>query len=168
MRRARRLVVAVALIAAATGCSSGPTPAQRPARSEDELLQGCGPETDAEIANLVHATAVHREGGPTICAWEGNYPGGGIVDITYAWFAQDSLLRDGQVAAALGYRTDHLVVADFGGLIWHDPRDPGSCGVSAADSGTVTYWVQNRSRLATPDPCAAAMNAEKATVKLDG
>lgn len=168
MRGVRRLFAALAVVVAAAGCSGGTAPPPPPAPVEDELLQGCGPETDAEIANLLHTNSIRRVSGPTICTWEGTYADGGQVDISYAWFVQDSLLRDGQVAAALGYRTEHLVVGNFGGLIWHDPRDPGSCGVSAADSGTVTYWVHNRSHAATPDPCAAALDAEKATVKLDG
>ncbi|MEU6564071.1 DUF3558 family protein [Nocardia nova] len=170
MHRMVRAATAVVVLAVSAGCSSGTTPSETVTTqaADDEALRGCGPESDVQIADLLHATSAHREDGPTVCAWEGSYSDGSRVDITYAWFVQDSLLRDSSVAARLGYRTEHLLVSNFGGLIWRDPRDPGSCGVSAADSGTVTYWVENRSRSATPDPCAAALAAEKATVQLDG
>ncbi|WP_082875815.1 DUF3558 family protein [Nocardia pseudobrasiliensis] len=167
--RAVRMILAAGVLAAVAGCSSGTTPEARDVPADENQLVNCGPETETEIAKLVHASSVRAQGGPTICAWEGEYAdGGGVVDITYAWLANDSLLRDSQVAAEFGYRTEHLVLSSFGGLLWRDPRDPGSCGISAADSGTVTYWVQNRSHTAQPDPCAAATGLALATVKLDG
>ncbi|MCM6777849.1 DUF3558 domain-containing protein [Nocardia sp. CDC159] len=168
MRMVRLAAVALVLFVAA-GCASGAPQSAHKAPAEVNQLDNCGPLADTDIAKLAHAESVHPQGGPIVCGWEGEYPdGGGIVDITYAWLAGDSLLRESQVAAEFGYRTEHLVLSSFGGLLWRDPRDPGSCGVSAADSGTVTYWVQNRSHAAEPDPCAAATELVRSTVKLDG
>jgi len=77
-------------------------------------------------------------------------------------------MRDTQIAAQDGYQVEKLVVKKFGGMYWRDPNDPGSCGITTADTGTITWWVQNRDHLAQPDPCAIAMSLMQNTLLIDG
>ncbi|AHK35942.1 hypothetical protein OPAG_06772 [Rhodococcus opacus PD630] len=52
------------------------------------------------------------------------------------------------------------------GCYLRDPRDPGSCAVSAAATGTLTWQVRNRSHTPRPDPCAAALELAALTIEL--
>ncbi|MGQ4619779.1 DUF3558 family protein [Nocardia sp. R7R-8] len=169
-RRIRARVAALIALGLLAGCSSGEK-AQTPYESaEASELAGCGPLSIATIEHTAAVTALQPVDSPTICSWVGisASAGGGIVDISYAWFQKNSLMFDRQTAASLGYQTENLVTESFGGFYWHDPRDPGSCGASAADSGTVTWWIRDRDQHTPPDPCAAAWKLIQETVKLDG
>ncbi len=170
MRRFVRVTAAVLLVAAVAGCSSS-MPKVRSSSDRDaadpNLLAGCGPVSDQFITGNLRATSLRQQSAPTTCTWTAQTPDG-VVDATYSWFQSDLLMRDTQVAAQYGYQIQKLVVEKFGGMYWRDPKDPGSCGITAADSGTVTWWVQNRSHLAQPDPCAEAMSLMQNTLVIDG
>ncbi|MQY30034.1 DUF3558 family protein [Nocardia aurantia] len=168
MRTAVRLGLAAAIVAALAGCTSGHQDSPVRAAGTPDLLAGCGPLTDRVIADQVHVPQVRPQTRPTVCTWTADLPSEDTVDLTYAWLRDDTLARDLQVANRFGYRTEKLVLMKFGGMYWRDPRDPGSCAVTTADSGTITWWVQNRSRAAEPDPCAAAMSLMRATLSVDG
>ncbi|MRH87899.1 DUF3558 domain-containing protein [Nocardia sp. SYP-A9097] len=80
--------------------------------------------------------------------------------VTFKWFRGS--------AVDLGYQLENFVTKSFGGFYWHDPRDPGSCGASAAYSGTVTWWVRRRGSTAQSETCSAAWQLIFDTVELDG
>lgn len=170
MRRIGPFVaVVIAMICVTAGCSdhAQPDAAVRPA-NDPNFLAGCGPLSDPVIAATVRVPAVKPEGGSTICGWSAAYPGAGTAELTYAWLRGDTLARDVEVANQQGYRVEKVVIKRFGGMYWRNPRDPGSCAVTAADTGTVTWWVNNRDHTDRPDPCAAAMELMLATLSVDG
>ncbi|MTE12532.1 DUF3558 domain-containing protein [Nocardia aurantiaca] len=163
-----RITVAALLIAALSGCSHSGRQIQVSPAADPNLLAGCGPLEDQKLANAIDVTDMKQQSAPTVCNWTATNSGGGTVDITYAWLRGDTLAREVQIADQFGYQIERLVVKHFGGMYWRDPKDPGSCAVTVADTGTVTWWVQNRGHTAQPDPCAAAMNLMNATLSVDG
>lgn len=168
MRAAGRMVLAMMLAAALAGCAGGGTPrTQSTPAADPNVLGGCGPLSDQALAGQLRAISVRRQSAPTTCTWIARTPSG-TVDLSYSWFSGDVLMREMQVAAQYGYRTEKVVVDRFGAMYWRDPQDPGSCGATAADTGTVTWWVQNRDHAAQPDPCAAAMSLLHTTLTFDG
>ncbi|MGW2665812.1 DUF3558 domain-containing protein [Nocardia tengchongensis] len=167
-RTIARITLAGLLIAALSGCShGGPQAEVRPA-ADPNLLAGCGPLEDQKLAAAIGVTGMRQQSAPTVCDWTATNPGGGAVDITYAWLRDDTLAREVRIADRFGYQIERLVVKNFGGMYWRDPNDPGGCAVTVADTGTVTWWVRNRDHGARPDPCAAAMNLMNATLSVDG
>ncbi|AYF78103.1 DUF3558 domain-containing protein [Nocardia yunnanensis] len=169
MRRvSARIMVAALLITALTGCSHAAKQDGAPASADPNLLAGCGPVEDQKLASAIAVTNMRQLSAPTICDWTASNPGGGAVDLTYAWLRDDTLAREVQIAGQFGYRIERLVVKNFGGMYWRDPKDPGSCAVTVADTGTVTWWVHNRDHAARPDPCAAAMTLMNAVLSVDG
>ncbi|MQY23414.1 hypothetical protein NRB20_65420 [Nocardia sp. RB20] len=168
MRAMGRAALAVLVVATVAGCSGGGTPqTQSTPAAAANILAGCGPVSDQAIAGQLRATSVRRESAPTTCTWIAQTPSG-TIDISYSWFSGDVLMRETQVAAQYGYSIEKVVVDRFGAMYWRDPQDPSSCGVTAADGGTVTWWVQNRDRAAQPDPCPAAMSLMHTTLTFDG
>ncbi|MEV0295954.1 DUF3558 family protein [Nocardia sp. NPDC050710] len=119
-------------------------------------------ERSAGVTNLRQVSS------PTICSWTGlsTSEHGGIVDISYGWLKKNSLMFDREIAIQLGYHTENMVTESFGGFYWHDPDDPGTCGVSAADCGTVTWWIHHRNHSPQPDACATAWQLIFDTVEL--
>ncbi|MFE3224186.1 DUF3558 family protein [Nocardia sp. NPDC059228] len=169
MRTVRtRITVAALLIAALAGCSQGPR--ESPVRAADapNLLAGCGPLEDRKIASNLHVSGLEQQSAPTICNWTATSPNGGAIDIAYAWLENDTLSREVQIADQFGYQVERLVIKHFGGMYWRDPKDPSTCAVTTSDTGTVTWWVQNRDHAAQPDPCAGAMTLMQATLSVDG
>jgi hypothetical protein len=166
----RRAAVAAVVAGALAGCSN---PQQHDAgvRAADNpnFLAGCGPLPDQVIARAVDASSVRQQTAPTICTWTAGTAGTTTVDLTYSWLPNDTLGREVQIAGQQDYQVEKFVVKRFGGFYWHNPHDPGSCGATAADTGTVTWWVQNRSHTTSPDdPCAAAMTLLQQTLLIDG
>ncbi|WP_280275194.1 DUF3558 domain-containing protein [Nocardia wallacei] len=159
------VVLAVGVLAA---CSSGDRSEAAPDPAEASGLAGCGPLTDKDIAVTAGLDGVRAQAAPTVCSWVGVTAAGDSVDVSYSWFRTNSLMFDRQIAVQLGYRTETFVSESFGGFEWHDPRDAASCGASAADSGTVTWWVRLRAPAPQPDPCEAARQLIFETVQLDG
>lgn len=170
--RSRGAIAAALAAAMLTACSSGQHSSGPGSLPDANLLAGCGPIPTTSIAAMVHAATMARQTTSEICAWTSvpvSAPDDShAVDVTYAWLPNSTLHREADVATRLGYRVQHLVVSRAGGFSWRDPRDPGSCAVSAFDAGTVTWWVQNRSHTAQPDPCGAALALATATMHLDG
>ncbi|MFD4439955.1 DUF3558 family protein [Nocardia sp. NPDC058519] len=162
-----RTTAALLLALAVAGCSAA-EPSGPPQRAEDSTLAGCGPLTLERIEEATGLTGLRPVGAPTICTWTTTTDDSGTADVTYGWLAKNSLMFDRETAVALGYRTDALVTESFGGFYWRHPQSPGSCGVSAADSGTVTWWVHHRGPGPHPDPCPTAWQLIFETVKLDG
>ncbi|MEC3952589.1 DUF3558 family protein [Nocardia sp. CDC153] len=163
-----RIAVSALLIASLAGCSHGARPSDAPTSAAPNFLADCGPLEDQKLAAAITATGIKRQSSPTVCNWTATAAGGGTVDLTYAWLRDDTLSREVQIADQFGYQIERLVVKHFGGMYWRDPRDPGSCAVTVADTGTVTWWVQNRDHAAHPDACAAAMALMTATLSVDG
>jgi hypothetical protein len=164
MMRAAAALVAVLLVA---GCSSSAGPKDR--NGDVNFLAGCGPVDPALIAKVTHTRDLDSVTRSAICGWRGvDVADGHPVDVTYGWLENDILLNEAAVDTRLGYTIEHFVVKHFGGIYLHDPRDPGSCGVSAYDTGTVTWWVANRTHLPEPDPCPAALLLLANTLGIDG
>lgn len=163
-----RIILAALLVGVLAGCSHDARQAEVRPADDPNLLAGCGPLEDQKLASAIDVTGMKRQSSPTICDWTATEPGGGTVDLTYAWLRDDTLSRETQIADRFGYRIERLVVKHFGGMYWRDPQDPGSCAVTVADTGTVTWWVHNRDRAAQPDPCAAAMTLMNAVLSVDG
>ena len=168
-RRIQVGAVTLAAIGLLAGCSSGGQ-AETEQPAVENGLAGCGPLSVPRIEKVSGVTNLRPVSSPTICSWVGVSAAGDgeIVDITYSWLKKNSLMFDRQTALQLGYQTENMVTKSFGGFYWRDPRDPGSCAVSAADSGTVTWWVHHRDHNPQPDPCPAAWQLIFETVKLDG
>ncbi|WP_433562514.1 DUF3558 domain-containing protein [Nocardia sp. CA-151230] len=163
-----RITVAALLIAALSGCSHGDQQTRVRPAEDPNLLAGCGPLDDQKLASAITVTGLRQQSAPTVCNWTATNSGGGAVDLTYAWLRDDTLAREVRIADQFGYQIERVLVKHFGGMYWRDPKDPGSCAVTVADTGTVTWWVQNRGHTAQPDPCAAAMNLMDATLSVDG
>ncbi|MFI1916159.1 DUF3558 domain-containing protein [Nocardia sp. NPDC020380] len=159
---------AVATMATLTGCTQHSGDSAVRQSVDPNLLAGCGPIEDQKIAQIVGLTGLQQQSRPTICNWTGRNSAGAPVDVTYAWLQNDTMGREAEVAGQSGYQIERVVVKHFSGMYWHASGDPGSCAVTVADTGTVTWWVQNRDRSAQPDPCAAAMTLAEATLAVDG
>lgn len=167
----RKVLAMVAAVLAVAGCSGGGSTPDR--HGDVDFLSGCGPIKDPLMAKIAHAVVLHQQSESAICGWSGPMVAAdgrdaGPVDLTYGWLENDTLLNEAAVAQRLGYTLDHFVVKHFGGYYLRDPRDPGSCGATAYDTGTVTWWVQNRTHLPSPDPCAAALDLLANTLGIDG
>jgi hypothetical protein len=166
--RHRALAVLPALFL--VGCSHG---SQKPHEAGDvDLLAGCGPLNLSSYAVITAAADIRRTsaGGPdtsAICSWEGA-TSGGPVEVTYGWMPDDTLMHEADIATRTGYTIEHVVIKRYGGIAWHDPANPGTCAISAFDSGTVTFWVANQNHSPTPDPCTAALALTAAVLAADG
>lgn len=163
-----RITLAALTIASLAGCSHGGSGDQVRPADDPNFLAGCGPLDDQKLASSITVTGLHQQRNPTICDWTATNAGGGQVDITYAWLRDDTLSRETEIAAQTGYQIERIVVKHYGGMYWRDPANPDTCAVTVADTGTVTWWVQNRDHAAQPDPCAAAMTLMQATLSVDG
>ncbi|MBF4998295.1 DUF3558 domain-containing protein [Nocardia sp. BSTN01] len=169
MRMVRFATAAVVAVGLLTGCSSHPPQAEVRQAVDPNFLAGCGPVGEPVIARAVDRSTAIKQSSPPTCAWAASGPDADTVDVTYAWLSGDTLARELQIAQQSGYQVEKFVVKRFAGFYWHDPRDPGHCGATAADTGTVTWWVRNRSHTPHPDdPCAAAMTLMQQTLLIDG
>lgn len=167
MRAATALAAVLGVALLVAGCSSNSTPPDR--HGDVNFLADCGPVDPASIARISHTRDVTAQTSSAICGWRASdLTDGHAVDLTYGWLENDTLMNEAAIATRLGYTIDHFVVKHFGGIYLRDPRDPGSCGVSAYDTGTVTWWFTNRTHLPTPDPCASALQLLAATLGIDG
>ncbi|OZE41517.1 MULTISPECIES: DUF3558 domain-containing protein [unclassified Rhodococcus (in: high G+C Gram-positive bacteria)] len=165
----RRVLAAVLVTAAVgTGCTTTVTGTAVPARSGgsgqfDKLLGECIAVPDPTIAETVGADLVEQYFYGAVCMWTG-IGGGGLIDVTFAWFENDALSRERDLADRLGYATEDVTVAGTTAFLSRRPDDPSSCGISAAYSGVITWWVQYRG--ASPaDPCAAATELAELTLQ---
>jgi hypothetical protein len=167
MRAAPVLAALLSAVALVAGCSSSDGPKDR--HGDVNFLAGCGPVDPALIAKVTRTRDLSAQTHSAICGWRGaDLVDGHTVDITYGWLENDTLMNEAAVDTRLGYTIDHFVVKHFGGIYLRDPHDPGSCGVSAYDTGTVTWWVANRTHLPEPAPCPAALLLLANTLGIDG
>jgi len=164
------VVVAVAVLLA--GCSADATPDAAPAADPNPLAR-CRPLTDEQIARTIRADALTSHLTPPTCIWNARGVDG-ESDLTFTFSEQDSLLQLWHRAVQDGCETEHVVVSrevlgttiTANGFYARDPRDLGTCQVSAAANGAITWRVQNRSHAPRPDPCAVALELVALTVDL--
>ncbi|WP_415977344.1 DUF3558 domain-containing protein [Rhodococcus sp. 077-4] len=166
---ARRILAAALVVAAATtGCSTTVSGTAMPVRSGDsgqfdKLLEECIAVPDPTIAETVGADVVDQYFYGAVCMWTG-VGAGGLIDVTFAWFENDALSRERDLADRLGYATEDVAVAGTTGFLSRRPADPSSCGISVAYSGVITWWVQYRGG-SPADPCGAATELAELTLQ---
>nr|WP_314145288.1 DUF3558 domain-containing protein [uncultured Rhodococcus sp.] len=165
----RRVFAAVLVTAAVgTGCTTTVTGTAIPARAGgsgqfDKLLEECIAVPDPTIAEAVGADLVDQYFYGAVCMWTG-VGAAGLVDVTFAWFENDALSRERELAERLGYATEDVDVAGTAAFLSRRPADPSSCGISAAYSGVITWWVQYRGG-SPGDPCTAAAELAELTLQ---
>ncbi|OZC65954.1 hypothetical protein CH306_15715 [Rhodococcus sp. 15-725-2-2b] len=165
----RRILAAVLVTAAVgTGCTTTVAGTAVPARSADsgefdKLLEECIAVPDPTIADTVGADLVDQYFYGAVCMWTG-IGAAGLIDVTFAWFEDDALARERELADRLGYATENVPVAGTTAFLSRRPADPSSCGISAAYSGVITWWVQYRGT-SPIDPCAAATELAESTLR---
>lgn len=128
----------------------------------DKLLQECIAVPDDKIAETVQADVVDQYFFGAVCMWTGSGPSG-IVDVTFAWYENNSLGRERTVAEELNYSVEPVTVAGTSAFLSHRPGDPASCGITASYSGTITWWVQYRG--GAVDPCQGATRLAELTLQ---
>ena len=128
----------------------------------DKLLQECVAVPDDQIAESVRADMVEQYFYGAVCMWTGSGPTG-TVDVTFAWFENNSLGRERALAEELDYAIEPVTVSGAGAFLSRRPGDPTSCGITAAYTGTITWWVQYRDGGA--DPCAGATRLAELTMQ---
>ena len=165
----RRILAAVLVTAAVgTGCTTTVAGTAVPARSGgsgqfDKLLEECIAVPDPTIADTVGVDLVDQYFYGAVCMWTG-IGAAGLVDVTFAWFENDALSRERDLADRLDYATEDVDVAGTTAFLSRRPADPSSCGISAAYSGVITWWVQYRGTSPT-DSCAAATELAELTLQ---
>ncbi|MBY6411510.1 DUF3558 domain-containing protein [Rhodococcus sp. BP-252] len=167
--RRRALAAAVSAVALLAGCSTtvtGTPTAEGYAGDADadfaKLLQECTAVPDDKIAETVQADGVYQYFFGAVCMWDGSGPAG-AVDVTFAWFETNSLGRERTLSQEIGYAVEDVSVAGATAFLSRRPGDAASCGITAAYSGTITWWVQYRS--GAGDPCAAATRLAELTLQ---
>lgn len=168
-RLRRRAAVAVVTIALVTSCgttiSGSAQPESKPVSTQfAKLLEECIAVPDQAIADTVGADIVNKYFYGAVCMWSG-IGSVGQIDITFAWFENNSLPREKTLAERVGYSTEPISVAGSTAFLSRRPGDPASCGITAAYSGVVTWWVQYRGGTGQPDPCTAAAELAKLTLQ---
>ncbi len=114
----------------------------------DKVLRECEAVPNELIAQAVSGTEIDQYFFGAICAW--NLPREQI-NVTFAWYEKNSLLRERQELERQGYTAERVVVESTAGFRARKPDNPQSCGVVLNYLGTATWWVHR-----SPDPCAAA------------
>lgn len=128
----------------------------------DKLLQECIAVPNDTIAETVQADAIDQYFFGAVCMWTAAGPAG-LVDVTFAWFENNALGRERTLSEKLDYSIEPVTVAGTSAFLSRRPADPTSCGITAAYSGTVTWWVQYRN--GTVDPCVAATRLAELTLQ---
>lgn len=167
-RRARLAAIGSAVLLLISGCSttvSGTPVAQGAGGSNtefDKLLQECVAVPDDKIAESVQADIVDQYFFGAVCMWTGSGPSG-IIDVTFAWYENNSLGRERTLAEQLDYSIEPTTVAGASAFLSRRPGDSASCGITASYSGTITWWVQYRG--GTVDPCQGATRLAELTLQ---
>lgn len=167
MKRTIRLAAAATILligGCSTTVSGTPTAAGAGDTNTDfdKLLQECVAVPDDKIAESVQADVVDQYFFGAVCMWTGT-GASGIVDVTFAWFENNSLGRERTLSEKLDYQVEPVTVAGTSAFLSRRPGDPYSCGITAAYSGTVTWWVQYRG--GNVDPCAGATRLAELTLQ---
>jgi len=97
-----------------------------------------------------------------VCMWTVSSAAGSI-DVTFGWFENNSLQRERTVADQLGYQVEATTIAGTSAFSARRPGDSAACGITAAYSGVITWWVQQRS--GTGDPCDGARTLAELTLQ---
>lgn len=166
MKRIATFTVAASMLI--TGCSTtvtGTPVAQGAGEGNtqfDKLLQECVAVPDDKIAETVQADIVDQYFFGAVCMWSGSGPAG-LIDVTFAWYEDNSLGRERTLAEDLDYSVEPVTVSGAGAFLSRRPGDPASCGITAAYSGTITWWVQYRS--GSVDPCQRATKLAELTLQ---
>ncbi|MFG1798471.1 DUF3558 family protein [Nocardia sp. NPDC049149] len=163
-------VAAVAVVALATGCASNDVPEAAPAAARTPFAD-CAPLSTDQISEAVHADSLVAHRTPQACLWDAQI-GTGDAGISFAFSADESLQQLWDRARANGFQTEHMIITQHAlgtvtatAFYIRNPHDPDDCAVAAASNGSITWRVQNRSRPAALDPCAAAL--QLATMMVD-
>ncbi|MEO7078037.1 MAG: DUF3558 domain-containing protein [Rhodococcus sp. (in: high G+C Gram-positive bacteria)] len=167
MNRTRTRIAAVTATLLLAGCSTTiegtPTPAGLGGDSQfDKLLQECTAVPNDKIAESVQADVVDQYFYGAVCMWTGT-GAAGLVDVTFAWFENNSLGRERALAEQLNYAIEPVTVAGTNAFLSRRPGDPASCGITAAYTGTITWWVQYRG--GAVDPCVGATKLAELTLQ---
>lgn len=167
MRRilARSAAAVVVLLLAGCGTTVSGTPTAAGSGGDTDfvnLLQECVAVPDDKIAESVQADSVEQYFYGAVCMWTGGGPAG-IVDVTFAWFENNTLGRERNLAEKLDYTVEQVTVSGASAFLSRRPGDPSSCGITASSSGTVTWWVQYRG--GGVDPCASATRLAELTLQ---
>ncbi|MCK0438502.1 DUF3558 domain-containing protein [Gordonia alkaliphila] len=119
------------------------------------LLTECQILPAADIAEAVGGGSAERGFNGAICRWV--VVGGGVTDVTLAWYEWGDFNLEKQTAQRLGFTTENIQVNSLAGFTQRDPTRPQVCGVTAKSPGrgTLTWWVEPHA--AGPDACASAI-----------
>lgn len=168
MTHSRLLALGCAASMLVAGCSSTVTGTPVAAGAGaggsefDKLLQECVAVPDDKIAETVQADVVDQYFFGAVCMWTGAGPAG-IIEVTFAWFENNTLGRERTLAEKLNYSVEPATVGGASAFLSKRPGDPASCGITAAYSGTITWWVQYQG--GTVDPCAGATRLAELTLQ---
>ena len=128
----------------------------------DKLLEECVAVPNEQIAESIQADAIEQYFFGAVCMWNASGPSG-IIDVTFAWFEDNSLGRERTLAETLDSSIESVSVSGASAFLSRRPGDPASCGITAAYSGTITWWVQYRG--GNVDPCASATRLAELTMQ---
>lgn len=160
-RAALALLVCIALAACAPTIDGTPTSGPMTESPEfDKLLQECDAVSPEEIAETVGGGSIERYFLGAVCMWQVRTPSG-LVDVTFAWFENNTVSHEREVAGLLGYTVSDVKVVGSSGFAARRAGPPESCGVTIAYSGVITWWVQ---AAALPDPCEVARKLAELTL----
>lgn len=162
-------MIAVAAIFVLVGCGTTvtgkPTAAGGPSPSTqfDKLLHECDAVSDEEISSTVGGNDIERYFLGAICMWDVSVPSG-RVDVTFAWFENNSLAHERDIAGQLQYDVTDVKIKGASAFQALRPGNPAACGVTVNYSGVITWWVQSVGAANGPDPCEAARELAELTM----
>lgn len=119
----------------------------------DKLLRECEAVPNEKIAETVGGESIDQYFYGAVCMWTVAGPSG-AVDVTFGWFETNTLQREKAIAEQIGYAVESTTIAGTSAFVARRPGESATCGVTAAYSGVVTWWVQQLS--GAGDPCDAA------------
>jgi hypothetical protein len=162
--------LASAMILAGCGTSVTGSPLPEGAASSDDggspqfdkLLRECDAVPNDKIAETLHGAGIDQYFFGAVCMWTVSSAAGSI-DVTFGWFENNSLQRERSVADGLGYQVETTSIAGTSAFSARRPGDSAACGITAAYSGVITWWVQQRS--GTGDPCDGARTLAELTLQ---
>ncbi|MCQ4122009.1 DUF3558 domain-containing protein [Rhodococcus tibetensis] len=171
MSAARTFAAALASVLLLAGCGTSVTGTPLPEGSGvsgggsdrfDKLLRECEAVPNEKIAEVLGGDGIDQYFYGAVCMWTVSSHAGSL-DVTFGWFENNSLQRERDVAEQLGYQVETTFVAGASAFTARRPGDSATCGITAAYSGVITWWVQQRS--GTGDPCAGARTLAELTLQ---
>ncbi|MFC9552663.1 DUF3558 domain-containing protein [Rhodococcus sp. NPDC056960] len=172
MTAGRRLAAALASAMLLAGCGTSVTGTALPEGASasgdggspqfDKLLRECDAVPNDKIAETLGGDGIDQYFYGAVCMWTVSSAAGSI-DVTFGWFENNSLQRERGVAEQLGYQVEATTIAGTSAFSARRPGDSATCGITAAYSGVITWWVQQRS--GTGDPCVGARTLAELTLQ---